>query len=106
MRQYYQKTTVLDAKLPEYYRYFESPGLGHCAGGVGSYPKHLLGDLIDWVENGKKPDVLQAGPNPYPGLIQNNRPLCAWPRRQYTVEGATSGRRRISIALEKEGRRR
>ena len=52
--------------------------MGHCQGGAATDSIDGLGALVDWVENGKAPDTLNAkGTTVYPG---RTRPLCAYPK--------------------------
>lgn len=78
----------MDPNVSDYYRYFESPGLGQCSNGLGSYPIDRLAILTDWVENGKAPDVIKTGATLPMGIVQNNRSLCAYPKKAvYKGEG-------------------
>jgi Tannase and feruloyl esterase len=62
-----------------FFRYFLAPGVGHCGGpGPGSVaPANPMQQVIDWVENGQAPAVLNAS-----GTINGQpvtRPLCPYP---------------------------
>ena len=62
-----------------FFRYFLAPGVGHCGTpGPGSIaPTNPMQQVIDWVENGQAPDVLNAS-----GSINGQavtRPLCPYP---------------------------
>jgi feruloyl esterase len=62
-----------------FFRYFLAPGVGHCgAPGPGSIaPTNPMQQVIDWVENGQAPAVLDAS-----GRINGQpvtRPLCPYP---------------------------
>jgi Tannase and feruloyl esterase len=62
-----------------FFRYFLAPGVGHCGGpGPGSIaPTNPMQQVIDWVENGQAPAVLDAS-----GSINGQpvtRPLCPYP---------------------------
>ena len=59
----------------EFYRTFLAPGVGHCFGGTGHAPVDPLRALVDWVEEGKAPDVLYA--ETLDGSVTRN--LCPWP---------------------------
>ena len=58
-----------------FYRTFLAPGVGHCMAGTGPVPIDPLSALVDWVEEGKAPDVLYA--ESVDGLVTRN--LCPWP---------------------------
>ncbi|MBK6649453.1 MAG: tannase/feruloyl esterase family alpha/beta hydrolase [Betaproteobacteria bacterium] len=79
MEDYYQRLTAENgAKTPDFSRLFLVPGMGHCQGGAATDSIDGLGALVDWVENGKAPDTLNAkGTTVYPG---RTRPLCAYPK--------------------------
>ena len=62
-----------------FFRYFLAPGVGHCGSpGAGSIaPANPMQQVIDWVENGQAPAVLNAS-----GTINGQavtRPLCPYP---------------------------
>ncbi|KAF2643394.1 feruloyl esteras-like protein B precursor [Massarina eburnea CBS 473.64] len=59
-RYYYDTVTALDPNVHDFYRLFESPGLGHCYGGVGGYPSGTFDALVKWVEEGVVPELLEA----------------------------------------------
>ncbi|KAF1958953.1 feruloyl esterase [Byssothecium circinans] len=59
-RQYYDAVTALDPKVHDFYRLFESPGLGHCYGGIGGYPSGTFDAVVKWVEEGVVPEMLVA----------------------------------------------
>lgn len=75
---YYEKVEKLDRNVRDFYRYFEAPGVQHCAGGNGPYPLDALGALVNWVEEGKAPDVL-AAKSVGMGHATIERDLCVWP---------------------------
>jgi len=66
----------MQPNVHDFYRLFEAPGLGHCEGGVGGYPAGSFKALVDWVENGVAPDVLEA-------IDVTNRTslLCPYPKK-------------------------
>ncbi|MDO5658439.1 MAG: tannase/feruloyl esterase family alpha/beta hydrolase, partial [Paracoccus sp. (in: a-proteobacteria)] len=58
-------------------RVFLVPGMHHCAGGDGPVSFDALTPLVDWVEQGTAPEVMEAAvPG---GEAADARPLCAWP---------------------------
>ncbi|KAE8382461.1 Tannase/feruloyl esterase [Aspergillus bertholletiae] len=79
---YYNSVQEAFPDAPEFYRFFESPGLAHCSGGKGGQPTTVFDALRDWVENGTAPETLPVeytGPNgetlarflcPYPAKAQ------------------------------------
>ena len=69
--------------ISSFFRHFEAPGVGHCAGGKGPLPNAALEQLMAWVENGTAPAVLEAS-SAATGL---RRPLCPYPLRQVFVGG-------------------
>ena len=72
-------------------RYFPVPGMNHCSGGPASDQFDLLSALVQWVEQGVKPQAVMAqvrgvgnggGANtelPADWSAQRSRPLCAYP---------------------------
>lgn len=70
---YYSRVEALDPDVRDFYRYFEVPGVEHCAGGPGPFPATALDTLVDWVEKGKAPESLEG----VAGGV--SRPICAWP---------------------------
>ena len=70
---YYSRVQALDAEVRDFYRYFEVPGVTHCAGGAGFFPGSALDSLVEWVEEGKAPASIE-------GVAGDaKRPICAWP---------------------------
>ena len=58
-----------------------APGLGHGVGGRGAYPHTTFHALVNWVENGKAPDTLEATSAPDETGNVINRVLCAYPKK-------------------------
>lgn len=83
---YYESVLDFDPDARAYYRFFEAPGVGHCAGGQGPLPDGAFESLVQWVEEegSEGPETLvardQAGGS-------RERELCAWPKRQRFVAG-------------------
>jgi hypothetical protein len=70
---YYSRVQALDSEVRDFYRYFEVPGVTHCAGGSGPFPESALESLVEWVEKGKAPGSIE-------GVAGSaKRPICAWP---------------------------
>ena len=73
-------------------RYFPVPGMNHCSGGPATEQFDMLTPLVNWVEKGQAPDVVQAavrGPGnsggasadvPSSWAANRTRPLCAYPK--------------------------
>jgi hypothetical protein len=57
---YYEDVEALDPSVRDYYRFFEAPGVAHCNGGIGPFPKTALDSVVDWVEKGIAPDTLRG----------------------------------------------
>ncbi|KAK6585644.1 hypothetical protein PZA11_002371 [Diplocarpon coronariae] len=75
---YYDRVAALDPKVRDYMRFFQAPGVGHCGGGVGPMPIRALDALVNWVENGKAPETLDARGPSINGLSRSER-LCNYP---------------------------
>jgi feruloyl esterase len=76
-------------------RIFLVPGMGHCGGGPATLDQFdLLTALVDWVEDGKAPDLVIATGMSLPGV---SRPLCAWPAHaQYSGSGEVKDARNFA----------
>lgn len=61
----------------DFYRLFMVPGMNHRSGGIGSYIFDAFPYLINWVENGIAPDMIDAY-RPPPG--NEYYPLCPYPK--------------------------
>jgi feruloyl esterase len=90
--QYY--TRVRDALgdaavVPNAYRLFMVPGMGHCGGGEGPNAFDMVGALEQWVEHGKAPNQILALHSTN-GVVDRTRPLCPYPQvAVYTGTGST-----------------
>jgi feruloyl esterase len=60
--------------VDDYYRLFMVPGMTHCSGGVGPDHFDAISAMMDWVENGKAPDVIVAS------KATRTLPLCVYPK--------------------------
>jgi pimeloyl-ACP methyl ester carboxylesterase len=66
----------------DFFRFFAAPGVRHCRGGQGAVPTRDLQQLVEWVEEGKAPERLEAS-----GVV-GDRELCLWPGKlTYTGQG-------------------
>jgi hypothetical protein len=64
----------------DYVRVFPVPGMNHCERGPATGAFDALSAVVQWVEQGKAPDRLEAtagADTPWPG---RTRPLCPYPR--------------------------
>ncbi|OBT58782.1 hypothetical protein VE04_01151 [Pseudogymnoascus sp. 24MN13] len=75
---YYNEVTKLDSNVHDFYRYFEVPGLQHCALGNGGQPTAVFDALVAWVEDGIAPDSLPVKPTGLDGTAID-RILCPYP---------------------------
>ncbi|KAH0032992.1 putative feruloyl esterase, partial [Aureobasidium melanogenum] len=80
---YYDQVLATTSNVSDFYRYFEAPGVGHCAGGAGPVPDAHK-DLVRWVEEGIAPDTLKAVGQHGDGTV---RELCQYPLVQRFVGG-------------------
>ena len=77
-------------KTQEFFRYFEAPGVAHCAGGAGPQPQGLFDALVNWVENGQAPDSILAS-RMLGDESTMSRPLCPYPAvAKYKGSGSTN----------------
>ncbi|CAI7620554.1 unnamed protein product [Penicillium viridicatum] len=77
---YYRQVSDLFPDIQDFYRYFEAPGLGHCAGGNGGQPLTTFDALRSWVEEGIAPEALPANFNGIGG-VEQGRILCPYPAK-------------------------
>lgn len=59
-------------------RTFIVPGMNHCAGGPATDRFDALAALVDWVEQDRPPERIEAGGSAV--LRDQTRPLCPWPK--------------------------
>ncbi|KAH7121807.1 Tannase/feruloyl esterase [Dactylonectria estremocensis] len=88
---YYNRILGLDPQAQDFYRFFEVPGLSHCAGGSGGQPTATWNALLTWVENGTAPDSLPINFTDPDGNEQS-RILCPYPKRP-TMSEEGNGKR-------------
>ncbi|KAL2012224.1 hypothetical protein VTN00DRAFT_4942 [Thermoascus crustaceus] len=86
---YYRAVSKLIPEVQDFYRYFESPGLAHCAGGRGGQPITAFDALRKWVENGTAPEFLPVRVNGTDGKEQD-RILCPYPAKPIQQGGNAS----------------
>ena len=79
--------------VTDFYRYYEAPSVAHCMGGSGPYPGSMIDvggafeQLVSWVEEGVRPDVLDAMSDDREGG-RLTRPICMWPKvAKYSGKG-------------------
>ncbi|EME46864.1 hypothetical protein DOTSEDRAFT_126881 [Dothistroma septosporum NZE10] len=85
---YYKRVLDIDSHAPDFYRYFEVPGVAHCTGGSGPLPTGSLDAVIKWVEEGIAPETLLAKSQTE---IEMERRVCSWPKQQIYVGGDGKG---------------
>lgn len=61
-------------------RLFLAPGMAHCGGGPGPNTWDKLPPLVNWVEKGVAPVSIIAT-HSISGTLDNERPICAYPRQ-------------------------
>ncbi|KAH7406700.1 Tannase/feruloyl esterase [Phaeosphaeria sp. MPI-PUGE-AT-0046c] len=82
--EYYDRATEQTPDVRDFFRYFEVPGLEHCAGGVGGQPTATFQALVEWVEKGVRPDTLPINFKDANGT-QYERILCPYPEKARLV---------------------
>ena len=70
---YYERVRALVPNVDDFYRYYEVPGVNHCAGGVGHFPTTAFDALVEWVEKGKAPKHLEGE------VGESKKPICPYP---------------------------
>jgi len=64
-------------KVRDWAHFYFVPGMGHCRGGEKALDHFdMLSALVDWVEEGKKPESVPATSSTTPDI---SRPLCPYP---------------------------
>ncbi|EMC96003.1 hypothetical protein BAUCODRAFT_24966 [Baudoinia panamericana UAMH 10762] len=90
---YYQRVLEQDPNAADFYRLFLVPGVEHCrngpVAGMGPYPVDVLDTLVQWVENGRAPNVLLTKNLSSP-TQSYSRNVCVWPKVQTYVGGDAS----------------
>lgn len=81
-----KKATKTGTPAVDWARLYLVPGMSHCRGGPGGLEKFdMLTALVDWVENRKAPQSVEAGG---PAFADRTRPLCPYPSyAHYKGEG-------------------
>ncbi|GKT39849.1 putative feruloyl esterase [Colletotrichum spaethianum] len=77
---YHDGVLALIPDVRSFYRHFEVPGMGHCAGGASGGPTSLFDQLRAWVENGTAPDQTPVTVTDLEGAVQS-RILCPYPQK-------------------------
>jgi tannase len=76
--------------LGEWYRLYLVPGAAHCSPNTaqpnGPFPQTTLATLIDWVENGVKPDTLNGTVLQGPSVGEKQQ-ICPFPLRPLWISG-------------------
>lgn len=75
-------------EVEDFARLYLTPGVHHCGGGAGLTSFDALSPLIDWVENGEAPEVIEASGTPPGAEAPVTRPLCPHPTHAAPVDGA------------------
>ncbi len=66
--------------VAEFTKYYQAPGVNHCAGGPGADNSDLLAALDAWVDKSTPPATLTATRLAANGSAEFTRPLCQYPR--------------------------
>ena len=76
--------------MGDWYRLFLVPGAAHCGANSlqpnGPFSQTNMEVLIDWVEDGIKPNTLKAT-HLAGGQVGKSAETCAWPLRPFWVDG-------------------
>lgn len=75
-RDYYERVSILDPNLRDFYRYFEAPGAAHCTAGQGGVPTAAFAALVDWVEHDVAPETLVTT-----NFADKEHLLCLYPKK-------------------------
>jgi hypothetical protein len=71
-----------EARTKSFYKLYMVPGMFHCGGGVGCSNVDWFTALVNWVENGIKPQEIigERAADPDLGLTARTRPMCPYPQ--------------------------
>jgi feruloyl esterase len=73
----------------QFVRTFVVPGMNHCAGGPATDRFDALAAIVEWVEQGRPPQRIEARGSAV--LHDETRPLCPWPQvARYSGRGAVN----------------
>jgi feruloyl esterase len=77
---YYESVLKKMGETPtkEFYKLYLVPGMFHCAGGVGCDRADYFTPLVEWVEKGVAPGMMNSS-RVEKGQTVRTRPLCAYP---------------------------
>jgi feruloyl esterase len=86
---YYEEVVAnTGPRTTDFLRLFMVPGMTHCAGGLGTDRFDAVSAVINWVEKGKAPDVIQAS-RVVDNQVVRSRPLCPYPQTaRYSGKGS------------------
>ncbi|MFM2125749.1 MAG: hypothetical protein RL328_2200 [Acidobacteriota bacterium] len=86
---YYEEAVAKNGPgTTDFFRLFMIPGMGHCAGGIGTDRFDSMTALISWVEKNKAPDSMVAT-RAVNGQVVRSRPLCPYPQEaRYKGQGS------------------
>ncbi|MEP6960808.1 MAG: tannase/feruloyl esterase family alpha/beta hydrolase, partial [Acidobacteriota bacterium] len=86
---YYEQALAKNGPTtPDFFRLFMVPGMGHCAGGIGTDRFDSMTALVDWVEKNKAPDSIKAS-RAVNNQVVRTRPLCPYPQEaRYSGQGS------------------
>jgi feruloyl esterase len=79
---YYERVKALmggSQRTEDFARLFMAPGVAHCGGGTGPSPDDPLNAVVDWVEHGRAPRVLNGVTRDAGGAVTQSRPICLYP---------------------------
>ncbi|KAE9974295.1 hypothetical protein EG328_003940 [Venturia inaequalis] len=80
-KRYFDTVLGFDSNARDYYRLFEAPGVGHCWTATGLYPSGIFDSLVNWVEKGQVPDVMEVNMTSVPFARKKTRTLCPYPQK-------------------------
>jgi feruloyl esterase len=77
---YYEQVKALMGDVTgDFFRLFMVPGMFHCGGGVGTGTFDAATPVVNWVENGKAPERIEAS-RVVASKVVRTRPLCPYPQ--------------------------
>ncbi len=94
---YEQVKAKMGNETGDFFRLFMIPGMFHCGGGVGTGTFDAATPVVNWVENGKAPERIEAS-RVVASKVVRTRPLCPYRRLLATRVRAVLTNRQASLA--------
>lgn len=89
-----------EKETADFARLFLVPGMNHCSGGPATDSFDVLTPLVNWVEQGRAPERIQARAGAKTPWPERSRPLCPYPRQaRYLGQGSIEQAENFTCAV-------